>query len=126
LSTGITWTLATVLCKLAVLSFYTNIFPTKGFTAAAYVLMGLVISYGIAFIPIFFTHCSPPSAAWDPDPVVVATRCRPISQQEFASVAINMALDLSIVLLPLPIVWSLQMPTRKKICVSLMFSLGLA
>ncbi len=85
--------------------------------------MGVTVSYAFIFIPIFFTQCKPVHAAWDP--VLSLTKCRPITQQEFASVAINMALDLAVVVLPLPVVWSLRMPTRKKIAVSLMFSLGL-
>ncbi|KAF7512747.1 hypothetical protein GJ744_000314 [Endocarpon pusillum] len=123
LSSGITWTLATILCKLAILWLYTQIFTTRKFKLAAYTLMGVTVSYAFIFIPIFFTQCKPVHAAWDP--VLSLTSCRPITRQEFASVAINMALDLAVVILPLPVVWSLHMPTRKKIAVSLMFSLGL-
>ena len=123
LSSGITWTLATILCKLAILWLYTQIFTTRKFKLAAYTLMGVTVSYAFIFIPIFFTQCKPVHAAWDP--VLSLTSCRPITRQEFASVAINMALDLAVVVLPLPVVWSLRMPTRKKVAVSLMFSLGL-
>jgi hypothetical protein len=104
---------------------YTQIFTTRKFKLIVYAMMGVTASYAIIFIPIFLTHCFPMSAAWDPDPVVQMTKCRPISRQEFASVSINMALDLAVVILPLPVVWGLQIPTRKKIFVSVMFSLGL-
>ncbi|KAF2458351.1 hypothetical protein BDY21DRAFT_342242 [Lineolata rhizophorae] len=125
LSAGMTWTFATVLCKLAVLWMYTHIFTVRPFKIAAYVTMGFVTSYAIIFVPIFFTHCIPIEASWSVDPVVQATQCRPIKRQEYASVSINMALDLAVVLLPLPVIWKLQIPTRKKIFVSFMFSLGL-
>jgi hypothetical protein len=115
--------LATVFCKLAVLWLYTQIFTTRQFKLAAYIVMGATASYAFIFIPIFFTMCKPVRAAWDP--VLSLTNCRPITHQEFASVSINMALDLAVVLLPLPVVWGLRMPMRKKITVTLMFSLGL-
>ncbi len=38
---------------------------------------------------------------------------------------INAMIDLGIILLPLPIVWKLQMPKARKITLTLMFSLGL-
>lgn len=41
------------------------------------------------------------------------------------SVAINVALDLMVVALPIPVVWKLQMPNKKKIAVTGMFSLGI-
>ncbi|OCL08732.1 hypothetical protein AOQ84DRAFT_221578 [Glonium stellatum] len=85
------------------------------FKLAIYVVMGITACYAPKFIPIFFIHCAPLSASWDPDPVVQVAKCRPISRQEYASVAINMALDLTVVLLPIPVVWGLQIPTRKKV-----------
>lgn len=45
---------------------------------------------------------------------------------EISSAAINMAMDVAIVLLPLPQIWALQLPSRKKINLSLMFSFGVA
>ena len=87
----------------------------------SYTMMGICVSYAIAFIPIFMTQCDPPAAAWNPS----LGHCRPIQRQEYASVSISMALDLIIVILPLPTIWALQMPLRRKIGVSFMFSLGL-
>lgn len=42
-----------------------------------------------------------------------------------AAAAINMVLDVVIVLLPLPIVWRLQMPTQRKLGITVTFALGL-
>ena len=87
----------------------------------SYVLMGVCVSYAIAFIPVFMTQCRPLAASWNPK----LGHCRPIQREEYASVSIGMALDLSIVALPLPTIWKLQMPLRRKIGVSFLFSLGL-
>ena len=88
--------------------------------------MGCSAAYAIAFIAIFMTACDPPSAAWALDPMVAVASCHPIQRQEFASVSANMALDLAVVLISLPVLWKLQMPTYKKIQVTGLFRLGLA
>ncbi len=36
----------------------------------------------------------------------------------------NFALDVTLAILPMPVLWGLQMPIRKKIEISIMFSLG--
>ncbi|KAF2180459.1 hypothetical protein K469DRAFT_592708 [Zopfia rhizophila CBS 207.26] len=124
-STGVTWTVATCSCKVAVLWMYLSLFPLGRPRYAVYTVMGLTVAYAIAFMPIFLTACNPPSAQWALDPIVQLAKCRPIQRQEFASVSINMALDLAVVLLPLPQVWGLRMPVKKKLFVSGMFSVGL-
>ncbi|KAF2199992.1 hypothetical protein GQ43DRAFT_359150, partial [Delitschia confertaspora ATCC 74209] len=124
-STGITWTIATVTCKMAVLWLYLAIFTMGKMRIVVYIFMGLCVAYAITFIPIFMAACNPPSAAWDLDPMVALAKCRPIQQQEYASVSVNMFLDLSIVILPLPQIWKLQMAPSKKLFASFMFSFGL-
>ncbi|KAF1831501.1 hypothetical protein BDW02DRAFT_454480, partial [Decorospora gaudefroyi] len=125
-SSGITWTIATVTCKMAVLWMYIHIFPPSRARIAIWITMGCSAAFAVTFIPIFMTACNPPSAAWALDPMVMIAHCHPIQRQEFASVSVNMALDLAVVLIPLPVVWKLQMPTVKKLQVSFLFSLGLA
>ncbi|KAF2726515.1 hypothetical protein EJ04DRAFT_398336, partial [Polyplosphaeria fusca] len=125
-SSGVTWTVATVACKMAVLWMYTHIFPPSPVRLASWITMGCSLSYAIAFIPVFMTACNPPSAAWALDPMIAMAKCHPIQQQEFASVSVNMALDLAVVVIPMPAVWKLQLPMRKKITVTCLFSLGLA
>lgn len=116
-----TWTIATVSCKLAVLTFYNLIFTTRRFLLVSYTMMGLCVSFLIVFISIFMTQCKPIAASWKP----ALGHCRPIQHQELASVSINMVLDLLIVLLPMPIIWRLQMRLSKKIELTVLFSIGL-
>ncbi|KAL8900591.1 MAG: hypothetical protein Q9192_000978 [Flavoplaca navasiana] len=83
--------------------------------------MAACVLYVIVFIPIFMTQCRPLAAAWNP----TLGQCKPIEHQEYASVSINMVLDLIIVVLPMPTLWSLRMPWRRKAFLSMLFSLGL-
>lgn len=125
-SSGITWTIATVTCKMAVLWMYTHIFPPSGVRIAVWIAMGCSAAYAVVFILISMTACKTPSAAWSLDSMVAVANCHPIQRQEFASVSVNMALGLAIVITPMPIVWRLQMSTRKKLLVTSLSSLGLA
>ncbi|KAI8935076.1 hypothetical protein NX059_007671 [Plenodomus lindquistii] len=119
-----TWTVATCACKLAILYLYLEIFSISvPMQRAIWFTMALCVAYVPTFITVFMTQCSPVSAAWDP--ILSTTNCRPRETHELVSVAINVALDLLVVALPIPVIWNLQMPNKKKIAVTGMFSLGL-
>ena len=66
--------------------------------------------------------CQPVKFNWDR---TVSGSCGNLGTAEMAAAAINMVLDVLIVLLPLPVVWKLQMPTQKKLAVTVTFALGL-
>lgn len=51
--------------------------------------------------------------------------CRDIYVDQLASVGINLLSDVAIVVLPMPVLWKLQLPMRSKIAVMSMFSIGL-
>lgn len=122
LGVGFTWLFATVFCKLSILWMYICIFTVKPFRYAAYVLMFIVAGYGISFICVFFTNCTTLDFMWNPVP---GGSCKDIAIEEILSVSVNMVIDTAIVLLPMPVLWGLQLATRKKIAISGIFSLGL-
>ncbi|KAF2841055.1 hypothetical protein M501DRAFT_1002156 [Patellaria atrata CBS 101060] len=125
LSAIVTWTLATTLCKLAVMWLYTQIFTTRRFRQVTYIAMGFIALFPIIYIPVGLTNCQPIDAFWSLDPAYNAANCGPLINLEYGTVATNMFLDLMVVCFPIPMVWKLQMPTRKKFFVSGMFSIGL-
>ncbi len=51
--------------------------------------------------------------------------CRPNFALAKIVGAVNAAIDLTILLLPVPMVWGLQMPRKRKIAVSGIFGMGL-
>jgi hypothetical protein len=85
-------------------------------------MMGVVGCYGIAFLVLFMTQCRPIYQQWNPQP---GGTCRNLVVQELTSVSLNMIIDIIIVILPLPVLWSLQLAVRSKLAVSVMFSIGL-
>ncbi|KAI0867191.1 hypothetical protein GGS24DRAFT_508311 [Hypoxylon argillaceum] len=117
------WSTATLLCKISFYYFYLKLFQCK---TVVRVLLWMLIIFAAAGIPIFIaffmTRCSPYWAIWDKE--LSKTNCQSRTQFDLAAVVCNIFLDLAIVFVPVPIVWRLQMPTAKKIGVSIMFSLG--
>lgn len=51
--------------------------------------------------------------------------CGSLSDSETATAAINTAVDLAIVTLPMPTLWTLQMRTAKKISISAILGVGI-
>jgi hypothetical protein len=122
-SANVTWTIATVCCKLALLRLYMHIFPLPTFVRVTWVVIAMTVLYAVVLIPIFFVACTPISASWDP--LLHETHCWPWQYHSISAVSVNMFLDVVIVAMPLPVVWNIQMPMKKKIGVSAMFCVGL-
>ena len=117
-----TWLAGSICLKLSMLFLYLRIFSVAQFKRWVYALIAVVISYGIAFIIVFPTNCQPIYQLWAPVP---GGWCHNVTIEEFASVSINMAIDIAIIVLPMPLLWSLRMPVYNKVFVSVMFSFGL-
>ncbi|RAL17617.1 uncharacterized protein BO97DRAFT_467140 [Aspergillus homomorphus CBS 101889] len=122
IGTDVTWTVGTVCCKFSILSLYTSLFPAPKFRYVVWVMQAVVFIYFVAFLSIFLSQCYPVSYGWKP---VAGGYCKSIMLQEILSIAFNMVLDTTIALLPMPLLWKLQMPVRNKLTVSIMFALGL-
>ena len=84
------------------------------------ILIGALL---IAVIFGTFFICRPFAYAWDK--TIDGGQCGDTTKYYLAIGIVNMIIDLSIVLLPMPILWKLQMPTNKKLAVSGILMLGL-
>ena len=77
--------------------------------------MIICIMFTLAFVIIFLTNCQPISQMWKP---VSGGYCRDITYTVFAALSSGLAIDLAIVILPMPWVWKFKMPTRHRVIVS--------
>jgi hypothetical protein len=119
-----TWTFATGFCKLTILALYIQAFGANRFLRTfCYFMVSCVSGWMLSFLIVFSTHCDKIWHFWDP--VLQAMNCRSTLKEEYASVVSNLVLDCIIVIIPLPVIWRLQMPLRKKFTVTAMFGLGL-
>ena len=88
-----------------------------------YTVIGLCVAYAIAFDLVSIFQCRPIKGAWhrwDGTPY----QCSNENAQGWASAAINMALDVTTLILPLPVLAKLPMSRRKKAQAMLMFLVG--
>jgi hypothetical protein len=89
-----------------------------------YGIIGANIIYGTALILVSIFQCIPVHAAWTGWDGVVQARCVDVNAVGWTSGAINIALDIGVLLLPLPGLTKLVMPWERKIHILLIFSLG--
>src|ERR1700748_328158 len=99
--------------KCSICQILARIFFLTPYRIGAYIAMGLAISWSFMTILIGLLICSPISALWDP--TIKGTRCGVMSAA-FASVGIvDVIVDVIILLLPVPMVWQLQIPRANKV-----------
>lgn len=85
-------------------------------------MIGLVTGYLINIYCVVLTFCQPISYMWHPVP---GGSCKSPLVLEVTSVAISMFLDIVIVIMPMPLLWRLQMAARHNVVIMVMFSLSL-
>jgi len=80
------------------------------------VCLSLIITLEAVFI------CRPIAFNWDK--TIPDGKCGDNIAAFLSQTAINIAIDIAIFILPLPSLWSLQMPFAKKFGIWIMFSVG--
>ncbi|KXT11033.1 hypothetical protein AC579_7320 [Pseudocercospora musae] len=108
--------------KLSILLQYTRIFPQKGFRLATWIVMGAVVIYATWRVLAAIFTCLPVAAFWDKR--IVNKHCQNKFNVAMASTALNMATDLTIAFLPMPVLNQLQLPRRQKYALMAVFALG--
>ena len=117
--------------KFSILLFYARIFTEHTakmsaqiwFARALYVMGGITAAWWVVcqFIVIF--ECAPIHYFWDRTPAT--GRCPVDVQKFFDGQAIpNIVTDAILLILPLPLIWRLQLPASQKVALSGIFLLG--
>ena len=120
---NLAWIFATNTVKLSVLYFYVEIFNIRvGFRRFTYGFMGFVVAYGVASMLCLFTICRPFKATWDKS---VPGHCGNTMSAMLATATINTVEDFLVVVMPLPILWKLQVSKQKKLGMSAIICFGL-
>ncbi|KAH9217809.1 hypothetical protein DL95DRAFT_521917 [Leptodontidium sp. 2 PMI_412] len=109
------------LIKLSILFFYLKIFQRRGFRISVWVMIAFVALAGIAFVVTGTVQCIPISRSFDRS---ISGKCIDLNALAYANAGIGILQDFIILILPFPEVVYLNMRTRKKVLLLLMFSLG--
>jgi hypothetical protein len=66
--------------------------------------------------------CIPLAANWDR--TIPDAKCGSLAAESISVGTINLLIDVSIIVLPMPVLWNLQLPVRKKIGLTAIFGIG--
>ncbi|CAD6591822.1 MAG: hypothetical protein ASARMPREDX12_005452 [Alectoria sarmentosa] len=116
------WIAACVSIKISIIHFYISIFGSnKTFRRAAYAVMAIAIAYAVGVLLENVLICRPFAKNWYPH---LPGHCGNDVGNLIAASACNVAIDLTIIALPIPMIWSLHMATRRKVELTITFALG--
>ncbi|CAD6590567.1 MAG: hypothetical protein ASARMPREDX12_004421 [Alectoria sarmentosa] len=119
----LTQTVAFGLTKVAVVLFYRRIFTVRTFSIISWVMIGLTITWTIAFFAANLLQCSPISYNWASLDATSGT-CIHTTMMYLAQAWSDVFTDILILSMPLPWIWRLQMARMRKFLLFLMFQLG--
>lgn len=116
---------AEALVQISLLAFYLRVFTCTGkFKIVVWIMMGIAACFGCANTLAMLFQCRPISFFWEGWSQKSRGTCFNINTFSWARAAIEITIDLAIMILPLPMLAKLQMSLRKKIQVMAMFSIG--
>ncbi|KAK8113265.1 integral membrane protein [Apiospora sp. TS-2023a] len=119
------WALSVTTAKMSILLLYLQLSPVPKVRWAVYFTLFVVVSYSLiaTFTTIF--GCVPIEATWDHTPaVLVGAACLERKNAIYATSSLNIITDFTILLLPIPMFWNLQMPRRQKAAIISLFLAG--
>ncbi|KAL9057728.1 MAG: hypothetical protein Q9162_002202 [Coniocarpon cinnabarinum] len=115
------WLTATCALKMSILLLYIEIFQSRTPQRIAYGILTLVGLFFIGFLIAIFTQCFPFSMNWNK---TEPGHCGNLTAESRAGAFINLIFDTMITIFPIPMLWRLQMPLKKRIGLIALFGLG--
>ncbi|OCK83948.1 hypothetical protein K432DRAFT_401566 [Lepidopterella palustris CBS 459.81] len=110
----ITYIWAPMLTKFSILILYHRVNPNKWFRACLYIIALIITSYSLATIFIVGAGCQPTESSHG--------YC--LNQLALWQSILNIATDFLMMLIPLPMLYKLQLPVRQKIALGFIFMVG--
>ncbi|TEY32580.1 hypothetical protein BOTCAL_0720g00010 [Botryotinia calthae] len=110
--------------RLSILDFMLKVFPMKKFRLVVYSFQAATLAYLFACTIAWLATCRPFRYNWALG-ASVPKHCGNLALKFLLSAIFNLVLDVCILVLPMPMLWTLQMNTRKKVALSFVFGLGI-
>ncbi|OJJ62062.1 hypothetical protein ASPSYDRAFT_76022 [Aspergillus sydowii CBS 593.65] len=107
--------------KISILFQYLRIFPSYRFCIICYIVLGVVILYATWAIVSGFVNCVPVAKFWDRK---ISGTCLSFEAVWFFNASMNIATDLTLLILPMPLLSQLHLPRRQKVALLGVFALG--
>ncbi|KAH8761689.1 hypothetical protein F5883DRAFT_500119 [Diaporthe sp. PMI_573] len=109
--------------KISILLQYRRIFAVKMQRITTVIVVAVVL-WTIVTMLLGFLACLPVAAYWDPA-AYPDRHCNPLLPGWYANSAVNIATDIVIFTLPIPVLWKLQMPKSQRVSLIAIFGFGL-
>lgn len=115
------WAVAVNVTKASILAQYLRLFSSRSIRFLCYILLLLLIPVICWSIFAGTFLCTPVAKLWKPH---LPGHCMDPRQYWLSAAAINIGMDFTVLLLPLPAITQLRLPRKQKVCLILMFLLG--
>ncbi|KAJ5893630.1 hypothetical protein N7495_005321 [Penicillium taxi] len=110
-----------IFTKFSILLQYLRIFPGFRFRLTCRIAMGIVAAYGTWAFVSGFLNCVPVAKFWNQD---LHGHCLSFEAVWFFNASINIATDVVLLLLPMPLLSKLQLPRMQKFALMGVFAIG--
>ncbi|KAJ5654134.1 hypothetical protein N7490_001137 [Penicillium lividum] len=108
--------------KFSILFQYLRIFPARWFRNCCHVIMAVVATYITWAVVSGYVNCVPVAKFWDPE---IPGHCLSFDAVWFFNASMNIATDVTLLLLPMPLLSALQLPRLQKIALMGVFAIGI-
>ncbi|KAL5345433.1 hypothetical protein ACLOAV_009805 [Pseudogymnoascus australis] len=115
------YNMSLILTKLSIIFQYKRIFTTPMINRLCNIMLGILVVYGLWTIVGSIVMCVPVAAFWDE---TIKGHCMNRLQFWFANAGVNIATDIAIFAIPMPLLKALQLPKRQKIGLMFVFGFG--
>ncbi|KAL8748005.1 MAG: hypothetical protein Q9190_000155 [Brigantiaea leucoxantha] len=123
----ITYIFCHLAIKLSVLFLYRRLFSTHqtcSFTIILYIVGAYVVAWAIYTFLVILFQCTPIHYSWDLPRGFVQGQCIDLTGGYLGTGITNTVSDFAVLILPMPIVWSLKIRRRQKLIICGIFLLG--
>jgi hypothetical protein len=119
----LSYTIIINLIKISLLCLFLRIFPNRKFRIACSAMIGFLICVALMWALLLTFQCQPVSTNWNIN--IPHSKCHNVQIYAYIGAGSSMCEDIIIMVLPIRFIIQLQVSTRKKIGVLLIFSLGI-
>ncbi len=120
----IIWMAAAVSARISIILLCFRIFVIPRFQMICWVLVAINIAGLISVVLSTCLICRPISYSFDK--TIPGGRCGDLEAFEIYTAVFSLLLDSTVFILPIPVLWKLQMQRKRKIELSIVFGIGLA
>jgi hypothetical protein len=107
--------------KFSILFQYLRLFPRRPMRIACYTIMGIVTVYSSWAVVSGYLNCVPVAKFWDRS---IPGHCLNFEALWFFNAAMNLITDMGLLVLPMPVLNSLQLPRKQRLALMAVFAVG--